>query len=101
MRRCQASRCWAFLDYGEGSSEEPFGTSFHLTAEQNRADHLWVEKAASHAKDILPPHSPCRQPRDAFTNVDFGHEGHHAECTDTALNALKADIQAMGEGEAH
>ena len=32
--------------------------------------------------------------------LTFGHEGHHAECTDTALNALKADIQAMGEGEA-
>ena len=30
----------------------------------------------------------------------LGHEGHHAECTDTAINALKADIQAMGEGEA-
>jgi hypothetical protein len=30
----------------------------------------------------------------------LGHEGHHAECTETALNALKADIQAMGEGEA-
>jgi len=33
--------------------------------------------------------------------LTLGHEGHHAECTDTALNALKADIQAMGEGEAH
>jgi len=32
--------------------------------------------------------------------LTFGHEGHHAECTDTTLNALKADIQAMGEGEA-
>jgi hypothetical protein len=30
----------------------------------------------------------------------FGHEGHHAECNDTAIDALKADIQAMGEGEA-
>jgi len=29
-----------------------------------------------------------------------GHEGHHAECNETAINALKADIQAMGEGEA-
>jgi hypothetical protein len=25
---------------------------------------------------------------------------HHAECNDTAINALKADIQAMSEGEA-
>jgi hypothetical protein len=32
--------------------------------------------------------------------LTLGHEGHHAECTDTAINALKADIQAMGEGEA-
>ena len=30
----------------------------------------------------------------------LGHEAHHAECTETAINALKADIQAMGEGEA-
>jgi hypothetical protein len=29
----------------------------------------------------------------------FGHEGHHAECTETAINALKADIQAMSQGE--
>ena len=28
------------------------------------------------------------------------HEGHHVECNQTAINALKADIQAMGEGEA-
>jgi hypothetical protein len=32
--------------------------------------------------------------------LTLGHEGHHAECTDTAINALKADIQAMGKGEA-
>ena len=30
----------------------------------------------------------------------LAHEAHHAECNDTAINALKADIQAMGEGEA-
>jgi hypothetical protein len=30
----------------------------------------------------------------------LGHEGHHAECNETTINALKADIQAMGEGEA-
>jgi hypothetical protein len=30
----------------------------------------------------------------------LGHEGHHAECNETAINALKSDIQAMGEGEA-
>ena len=30
----------------------------------------------------------------------LGHEAHHAECNDTAINALSADIQAMGEGEA-
>ena len=30
----------------------------------------------------------------------LGHEGHHVECSETAINALKADIQAMGEGEA-
>jgi hypothetical protein len=30
----------------------------------------------------------------------LGHEGHQAECNDTSMNALKADIQAMDEGEA-
>jgi hypothetical protein len=30
----------------------------------------------------------------------LGHEGHHADCNETVINALKADIQAMGEGEA-
>ena len=41
----------------------------------------------------------------AFTGLQLtfgalGHEAHHAECNDTAINALKADIQAMEEGEA-
>jgi hypothetical protein len=30
----------------------------------------------------------------------LAHEWHHAECNETVINALKADIQAMGEGEA-
>jgi hypothetical protein len=30
----------------------------------------------------------------------LGHEAHQAECNDTAINAVKADIQAMAEGEA-
>ena len=30
----------------------------------------------------------------------LGHEAHRAECNETAVNALKADIQAMGEGQA-
>jgi hypothetical protein len=30
----------------------------------------------------------------------LGHEEHHVECSETAINALKADIQAMGDGEA-
>ena len=30
----------------------------------------------------------------------LGHEGHHAECNETAVNALTEDIQAMGAGEA-
>jgi len=28
-----------------------------------------------------------------------GHEGHHVQCNGTTINAVKADIQAMGEGE--
>ena len=30
----------------------------------------------------------------------LGHEGHHVECNETTINALKADIQAMGAGQA-
>jgi hypothetical protein len=30
----------------------------------------------------------------------LAHEAHHAECSDTAINSLKADIQVMSEGEA-
>jgi hypothetical protein len=30
----------------------------------------------------------------------LGHEGHHVECNETAVNAMKADIQAMG-GKSH
>jgi hypothetical protein len=30
----------------------------------------------------------------------LGHEAHDAECNETAINALKADIQAMDEGKA-
>jgi hypothetical protein len=30
----------------------------------------------------------------------LSHEGHRVECNETAINALKADIQAMGKGEA-
>jgi hypothetical protein len=33
-------------------------------------------------------------------NLALGHQGHHVECNETAINALKADIQAMGESEA-
>jgi hypothetical protein len=33
-------------------------------------------------------------------NLALGHEGHQAECNDTAINALKADIQSMSEGVA-
>ena len=29
----------------------------------------------------------------------LAHEGHHAECNQTAMNALEADIQAMREGK--
>jgi hypothetical protein len=30
----------------------------------------------------------------------LGHEGHHVQCNGTTINALKADIQAMSQGEA-
>ena len=30
----------------------------------------------------------------------LSREAHHAECDETTVNALKADIQAMGEGDA-
>jgi hypothetical protein len=30
----------------------------------------------------------------------LAHEAHHATCSETAANALKADIQAMPDGDA-
>jgi hypothetical protein len=36
----------------------------------------------------------------AVAPLAVAHEEHHAECNETAMNALKADIQAMQEGEA-
>ena len=29
------------------------------------------------------------------STLAFNHEGHYAECNDTTMNALSADIQAM------
>ena len=29
------------------------------------------------------------------STLAFSHEGHYAECNDTTMNALSADIQAM------
>lgn len=29
----------------------------------------------------------------------FAHEGHHMECNDANINAMKADIQAMPDGK--
>ena len=39
-------------------------------------------------------------PANAMRNVAFGHEGHQMECTKTSMQAVKADIQAMNNGEA-
>jgi hypothetical protein len=36
----------------------------------------------------------------AGVQLAFAHEAHKAQCTETAINATKADIQAMGDGEA-
>jgi hypothetical protein len=37
---------------------------------------------------------------DAPFRAAIAHEGHHVECTETAMNATKADIQAMQDGAA-
>jgi hypothetical protein len=36
----------------------------------------------------------------AGVSQSIAHEEHHAECNQTAINALKADIQVMQDGEA-
>jgi hypothetical protein len=36
----------------------------------------------------------------ASRNLAIAHEGHQMECKKTSLQALKADIQAMNDGEA-
>ena len=33
-------------------------------------------------------------------NIALAHEAHQAECTETAINATNADIQAMSDGDA-
>ena len=34
------------------------------------------------------------------SGLALAHEAHHAKCSETAMNATKADIQAMPDGEA-
>ena len=36
----------------------------------------------------------------APANLVVAHEGHKMECNETSVNAMKADIQAMPNGEA-
>ena len=36
----------------------------------------------------------------APSNFAIAHEAHKAQCTETAINAANADIQAMDDGEA-
>ena len=36
----------------------------------------------------------------ALATFAFAHEGHQMECTETNINAMNADLQAMGDGEA-
>ena len=35
----------------------------------------------------------CAQP-----TIGFAHEGHQMQCSDSSLNAMKADVQAMPDG---
>ena len=35
-----------------------------------------------------------------LSTAAIAHEGHQVECTETSINAMSADIQAMGDGEA-
>jgi hypothetical protein len=37
-------------------------------------------------------------PAGAPFGIAIAHEGHHVECTETTINATKADIQAMQGG---
>ena len=36
----------------------------------------------------------------ALWNLAIAHEGHQMECKKTSMQAIKADIQAMNDGEA-
>lgn len=55
-------------------------------------------------------HSPARRlpsiglvmalPLLAFVPSALAHEAHHMMCTETGINAMNADIQAMRDGEA-
>jgi hypothetical protein len=35
----------------------------------------------------------------ALATFAVAHEGHQMECTETNINAMSADVQAMGDGE--
>jgi|KBSMisStandDraft_5_1062788.scaffolds.fasta_scaffold485981_2 hypothetical protein len=35
-----------------------------------------------------------------YLNFAVAHEGHHIDCTETSINAVNTDIQAMDDGEA-
>ena len=35
----------------------------------------------------------------ASPTAGFAHEGHQMECSDSSINAMKADVQAMPDGK--
>jgi hypothetical protein len=76
---------------GEARLRKPFRTGFHLIATKERSNEM---------RNILLRLLLVAGFVGLPLALALGHEGHHAECNETAVNALKADIQAMGEGEA-
>jgi len=93
---------------------EPFHTSLHLSFgdDARRWSSVislgWNEGARERMTDM--PNLPLRSTSFRLfllaglaglpLTLAFGHEGHHVECNETAINAVKADIQAMSDGEA-
>jgi hypothetical protein len=67
---------------------QPVASVFKAHRRNNMPRKIWLVLVLSVGSAWLP------------LTLALGHGGHHAECTETAINALKADIQAMGEGEA-
>ena len=68
-------------------------TSNSLSSRKNTSMRISVSDSVSGALALVICGS-------SLPTSAIAHEGHQMECTETSINAMSADIQAMGDGEA-